>query len=308
MSGDPLSNQKPMHWKGDAEVLEDLQKKLRWSLAMETPRKSFECSIRLLDAGKSPAKVVWAVRDQAGISLPEAKQLVESAPVNIPLPFSTPICDDKIQSTVRDAEWALHLAGARVETPPTSEWTVLPFEQDFMSLFPRLELLPNWKTIAQVYAGPREGFHRIWMLPPSAPSWETQNPLWEGERPVGARGIEEALRGDHSPQSYTDASVLIRVFGMVGSGWNEQEWNSHQIVSQPTDENWSWIQGEVRSDADLQPSVEIETSGNAIVTFFSVTRLNEVRLIRHRDRYRPGSYHPESEVLLCATGGQGYVY
>ena len=307
MSAESSSNPAETRWSGDAAEIKDLEDNLRWSLAMETPRKAPECTITLIDAGRNPAKVIWTVRDQAGISLAAAKQLVQSAPVKIPLPFEKKFSED-IVYTVRDAQHALSSEGAVVDIPPIEEWTVVPFEQDFMSLFPRLELDPDVQMIAQIFAGLREGFHRIWMLPSDAPPWESQDQLLEGLLPVGNCGIEDALRGDRSLLSFMEASVLIRVFDMLGTGWNQDEWASHVIVGNPTDENWLWIQEEVLFDDDLQPSVEVTKEGGVTVTFFSVTRLNQVQLVRHRDHYPPGSYHPKSEMLTCATGGLGYVH
>jgi ribosomal protein L7/L12 len=307
MSNGSQSSNSELQWRGDATETEQLQRDLRYSLATKTPAKCRERSITLVDAGKTPVKVIWAVRDHFGLSLADAKRLVLSSPVKIPLPEKRS-SRDEVDWTIRDAEWALNAAGAKVETPSAEEWTVMPFQKEFMSLVPRLELDVSFTLIAQIFAGPRDGFSRICMLMPSAPPWESQSQLWEGHWPIGACGIEDALRGDRSPQSYLAASILIRVFGEKGNGWNGQEWTSHSIVASPTDKDWVWVQDEVRCDADMQPRVEISKEGNVLVTFFSVTGLEWVRLVRHRDHYLPGSYRPESDLTVCATGGLGYVY
>lgn len=308
MSEEPSSDQTEMYWRGDANAMQELRQQLWPLMSIDVPVKRLNRFVHMLEVGKNPRKVIFVLRDIAAISLSDAKQIVQSAPVAIPLPISELKYEDEVRTALNEAVETLNLVGAKAEVPFEEEWNVFPFPLDFLALFPHLELLPGWELIAHTYSATGESDDSFWVMSPKATPWSEQTQLWRGERPVGFHGLENALGGDRSPQSYLEASILIRDTTGRGSERDEDAWYSHHLVGEPTEENWLWIQDEVFPHDDLQPSVAISNEGNVTVTFFTVSRLNKVRLVRHRDRYRSDSYCPVSDIFYCATGGQGYVH
>lgn len=308
MSDNSSRDQTEVHWKGDAADFQELRQQLWPLMSIETPVKRLKHHITLVDVGTNRRQVIFALRDLAAISLGAAKQLIGSVPVDIPLPISHLRLESDIEEAMNDGVRILQSIDAKAEIPFEQEWDVFPFPADVLAPFPHLQWLPGWQMIAHTYSATGGSGESYWIMPPDAPPWREQTQMWKGERAIGSREIKEALSGDRSPQSFLEASVLIRDMTGSGPGTDGGRWYSHDLVGAPTDENWLWIQEEVFCRDDLQPNVVISRDGSATVTFFTVSRLNQVRLVRHRDCYHPGSYSPECEMLCCATGGQGYVH
>ncbi|MEM9369129.1 MAG: hypothetical protein AAGD07_24370, partial [Planctomycetota bacterium] len=152
-------------------------------------------------------------------------------------------------------------------------------------------------------------FGRLWpWLISSRPSWQAQTDLWRGRRPKQQHSIAEAVTGDQSMSSFMQASMLIREVDSLNGSLAQPDWHSHRLISAPSDDDWTWIQHAVNATTDMLPSVTRSPDGTTDVTFYTVSRHLEVRLVRHQDLYAPGSYHPKSSLLVCATGGRGYIH
>lgn len=292
----------------ELSVLEQMQRELQPFLALGELKNQRERKVLLLESGQNKAAVIRSIRDICSLPLVEAKALVDSAPSQIPLRAYEIRAWDEVSDAIREDVWALEKAGAVLQVDPEDEWEISSYTPNFFTAFPALQLNPDWELVSQVYSGPDEHFGRIWAKPRSDTSWYEQPDLERGYPPRQRHSIAAALQGDGTPESYLQASVLIREVDSLNGCWKDTDWSSHSLISQPTDRDWSWGQTEVSADADFRPSLAISPSGAVVVKLFTESRHVEVRLMRHQDHYTARCYQPRSDFLLCASGGRGYVH
>lgn len=311
MSENPVSDLSEIVWSTTAKEVGALRDQLWPLLRPDTPPKPLEHWVLLTDCGPDKARVVWTLRDKLGLSLADAHKLASKGPVRIPVPAESNFDTEACLREIQNMGFELQQLGATVEKANEEEWHVFQYATEFLKLFPRLQLRPDWELVAQIYSGPQWGSRRIWTMPPGAPPCREQDQLLEGEPAVGAREFAEALIGDGSPQSYIEASVLMRELRDSGADphLNREGLSQETIISKPIAERaWKWELDDVTVSSDLEPCVVISKDGHATVTFFSECHYVNVRVMRHRDRYPLGSYVPTTETVRCADGGHGYVH
>lgn len=311
MSDEPATKRDEVVWRSTAAALRDLEEKLWPLIRMETPPKPLEPWVHLIHWGKEKSRVIWALRDKLGLSLAEAKDLVNSAPVRIPVPIARGVDTKSGHRELRNMAFELKMLGAAIEIADDEEWRKVEFDKKFLELFPGLGFRPGWELVAQIYAGPHWGSCRIFTMPPEAPPWREQTDLLDRESVAGAWEFAEALVGDGSPQSYLEASILIRRMRDVGADWHlsREGLSEHKIIGEPsTERTWKWELNDITADSDFEPCVVISKNGHATVTFFSECFYVNAVVMRHRDHYSPNHYVPKSESVRCADGGLGYVH
>ncbi|MEM1225424.1 MAG: hypothetical protein AAGJ40_06990 [Planctomycetota bacterium] len=295
-------------WKGDAREMQALRQELWERMSVDVPVKRLQHRVKLIDVGSERRSIIFELRDLAGISLGAARDLVESTPTDVFLSIEESAREDDVEATLNKAVERLEAVGARAEVPFEEEWSVSPMPDDVLGLFRDIELRSGWAWFAQTYSATGDSGMSDWLLPPNATPWQQQSQLLRGDRPVGACPMEEAITGNGSARSYLEASLLIRDTTGIELDGDAGAWYSHRLVGEPTDEDWVWSRDDVSPNSDLSPSVTMTESGDVTVRFYTVTRLNLVRLVRHCDCYRPGTYCPKTEAVVCATGGRGYVH
>jgi hypothetical protein len=140
--------------------------------------------------------------------------------------------------------------------------------------------------------------------------------------PYALPNFIEAFDGDRSPQSFFEASVLIRELEELGAMWHGGGWSTHMVldadpfvlqgktqgrvnkeINTPT-EDWTWLSGKPN---DWRPRVEIQGK-ESLVRFYSFSGLGQEVIYEHLDRYSQGNYVPERSVTEVAHGAGGYIF
>lgn len=179
--------------------------------------------------------------------------------------------------------------------------------------FPALALDPRWELRAYQFRKERHGNGVVWAVPSGSPVLTAEAcPTIEGSRmgtprPPGALDSPMlAIRGDGSPESYLQASLLFRElaeFGSLGQGVN---WGYHAVVDALPPARagaWRWIKAR---PADWRPTVEVLESGAAVVFYTTAARGQEA-IFMHSDWFAPETYLPDARQTIIAAGGAGYL-
>jgi len=169
----------------------------------------------------------------------------------------------------------------------------------------------------------------VWAMPADAEFPEPkdcptlENHLLKAPKPFEALDdVMEAIEGDGTPWSYLAASLLRREFSDFGAIWHGTNWALHFVhdedpwmadppkpdeppLDRPTTKaaEWTWL-----GDApkDWRPQVKVEKD-RVTVTFYTYCGLEQQRLYRHTDTYRPGKLRAKVEEKVIAEGGPGYM-
>jgi hypothetical protein len=140
------------------------------------------------------------------------------------------------------------------------------------------------------------------------------------------RDIMSYIRGDKSPDSYIEASLLSREYPEISAFWHGIEWDTHSIIDDDRilqkDENnknifskfpdiselnspdWKWTEGK---PLHYDPVV-IFGNDTVQVQFYTYSGRHPQKIVRHTDVYTNNSYKPISEDIILATGKYGYQF
>lgn len=206
--------------------------------------------------------------------------------------------------------------------PRGAGWVLCPFDLPaVLALLPGLSVREGFRVLAYAYRQGGNGNGVVWaqpsyLAPPS--SQFTPDSLFSPPRPPGAVPLLEALTGDGAPRTLLYASLLARELADFAARWHGISWGSHQILDALPPSPWSWQHklsahwpafsaGAVQT-FDLRPRAVVHPDGSAVVSLLTISQLGTERLLEHTDTYRAGSYRPNTESRVVATGGPGYVH
>jgi len=210
-------------------------------------------------------------------------------------------------------------------------WSRSPLNpSQLVSLFRPLQLNPKYQLKAYQFKEEQgNGNAFVWAMPKQA-----EFPLPEDcpvvlthflqppKPPEALDDYMEAINGDGSPASYLAASLLGRELREFGALWHGMNWTTHVVLDAdpwknppPEEENPLFPidrpQDDARSFQWKEPRPQnwqpvIETSPDSVkVTFYTFSPLDQQRIYRHVDYYRPGSYRftSLSKIIAEAEGG-----
>ncbi|MCA1917453.1 hypothetical protein [Methanospirillum hungatei] len=143
--------------------------------------------------------------------------------------------------------------------------------------------------------------------------------------PLGDLEILNYISGDKSYESYLETSILNKMIPNHTSVFDRNTWSTHIILNDQmvADANrdrgssfevplidelksskWNWT-GDYPERFD---PVIYSQNESIIVQFYTYSGLNDQKIVKYTDIYPNGSYIPESEEFLIASGGGGYYY
>lgn len=231
--------------------------------------------------------------------------------------------------------------------PKDGRWHPMPLDPArIVGAFDRLRIAPGWALRGYAVSDGHGGRGVVWAVPAKDPAVAPESCLRDGlPRPPGAAGFLEALRGDGTPASYLQLSLLTRQLMELGAFWHSLVWTGqHLVMVEPADwrrrtvytwfdrdnreqeeVRWEWIsipRGGPGPDPSAPPlgwqfhgewprewRPEVRVTADAVqVRFYVYDRQGFERLIRFVDTYHPPSLVPETREELIATGGRGIVY
>lgn len=249
-----------------------------WMRGPELPRSDGGVPpLRLDAAGPNRLEVVRLVWRAVGGSISDARDLVDRAP--IALPVAEPALAD-----------ALRAVGATVTAHRATRFAdVVDVDPALFGVLRHLRRREGHALRARVFASSGGSHADLWAEGP------------DGVRlPVGA-----ALVGDGAPESWLEASLLLRELGDFAAQWHGISWRAHELVDRPGPGEWTWGSEE---RLDLRPRVWRRDDGSVEVTLCTSCGLGGERLTAFVDRYEPPSMEPTTHEVPLARGGGGYVF
>lgn len=130
--------------------------------------------------------------------------------------------------------------------------------------------------------------------------------------PEGAdRSVMNDIRGDDSPASYIQASLLRRELDEFGRYWHNLDWSLEVITGRdPLAEKspeeaalWKW---EREPPQDWTPRVEMNAT-HARVTFYTQSEFGSQPIRLHKDVYQRGNYSGTPGSVVLAWGPTGSI-
>jgi len=148
---------------------------------------------------------------------------------------------------------------------------------------------------------------------------------FEVPRPPGSLAhFMEAFEGDRSPESFFEASIVLRELNELGAFWHGISWGRHKIIDADPftlqeedevipsksllpkkDEDWEWPSGK---PSEWRPCVEVFDDGRAVVRFYTYSALGSKTVYLHTDTYSSRDYVPERSKETIGRGPTGYVF
>ena len=188
--------------------------------------------------------------------------------------------------------------------------------------FKALRLKPGYLLRAYQFHQGGNGNGVVWAMPvdadfpdPDKCPWLTGRFLSPPRPPSALDNFMDAIDGDGTPLSYVSASILMRELHEFGAIWHGSSWGTHYIfgadpwagvkpvITDPANA-WKWNEPKPGS---WRPHV-LSGDGLNTVVFFTYTGLEQARITRHTDTFKPGSYAPTTQTATLATGPGGYIH
>lgn len=237
-----------------------------------------------------------------------------------------PITAARVAELRQQADQLMHLT----EELPDG-WSKSPLEPArLLEVFRPLRVREGFVLRAYQFYEEGNGNGVVWALPETAdfpapadcPILE--NHLLKAPKPFDALDdVMEAIEGDSSPWSYFAASMLRRQFSELGALWHGTNWSVHCVLDEdpwkagdlsenesPLDapnsnrDDWTWHE---EPPQDWRPQVRVEED-RVVVSFYTYCGLEQQRLIRHTDIYRPGKYRARVLERTIAEGPPVFVF
>lgn len=137
--------------------------------------------------------------------------------------------------------------------------------------------------------------------------------------------VAEAIKGDNSPWSYLQASILVRELQEFGAMWHGVTWGTHWLlganpltmhrkkevgttsslpdgIGRPS--QWRWLKPKPRL---WQPQV-VQSDSIARVLFHTYSGYDRQTIYRHQDEYQTGSYCYKEKQSILARGPGGFIF
>ncbi len=179
-----------------------------------------------------------------------------------------------------------------------------------LSVFRWLKLEPGFELRAYHYHSRGNANSVVYAMPADSPipppeeCVRDHGKFLEPPVPPGGVAARSVIRASGSCWSYMQGSLFFRELMEFGARWHGCWWTSHVVIgARPEGSRWAWVQPEPPC---WLPEATVEADC-ATVTFFTVTRLEREKCVRHRDRYEHGMLVAMDRDEM-ATGGPGYVY
>jgi len=192
-----------------------------------------------------------------------------------------------------------------------------------LAAFPSLRLKPGLALRAYIYRESIGGNGVIWAMPESEPFPEPngcpreRDGFLDPPRPPGAAEVADAIEGDGSPGSYLEASLFLREAKEFGAWWHGLDWHTHEILfsdpwAQPSRGgepfadrgHWDWLAPE---PTEWRPTVW-STGDMVRVTLHTRSACGQQAICAYEDTYRVGSYRPDTNRSVVASGPMGYIF
>ncbi|HEY3324982.1 MAG TPA: hypothetical protein VGP72_31300 [Planctomycetota bacterium] len=190
-------------------------------------------------------------------------------------------------------------------------WNTASFDPNrLLATCKHIRLKPGMKLIAYQFRACSNGNGLVLALPA-----ERQIPspvsLGDGLLPRRLpkwmdRCIAHHIEGDGSPESYFEASILIRELSELGAVWHGCSWSEHAVVLSDEDVpafKWEWRHAR---PADWRPAFQRNASGTSI-SFWTYTGYERERVIRFEDQFTD-QYDFATEAGAVAEGPGGYIH
>ena len=199
---------------------------------------------------------------------------------------------------------------------PPEGWSRSPADpMRVLAVFQHLHLEPGWVLRAYQYIAGFNGNGVVWAMPADAP-FPVPAAGDDTPHPPGALHFTRVLLGDGTPDSYLQASLLVRELGEFGARWHGVEWPTHRVLDAnpllessqgrsefpgptPAPEAWRWEEPRPERWA---PLVQMWTD-EVLVTLHTFSPLGVEAVYRHVDRYhRAAGYRFTTQRTCLATG------
>ena len=204
--------------------------------------------------------------------------------------------------------------------------------ESLLEAFPMLRLRSGFELLVYTYCEMMGSHSQVVAVGKDHALISTALRVSEGERMEwppdlkdGVISPMEAVEGDGTPLSYLSASILMREFREIGAFWHGIVWDTYAVLA-PTVCCLGGGCAESQQDIELQellarlewagpcqdlqhlaPSVCVRPD-SVLVTLHVYTELNGEQVLRQRDTYLSGSYHPTRQEDTVATGGHGFNF
>jgi hypothetical protein len=187
--------------------------------------------------------------------------------------------------------------------------------EQVVSVFPHLRLRDGFRLVTILTRQSSGGNGWTFALPeraspPSQKMVEAEDRFPPSKPRDSLPSFMEGIEGDGTLRSFIEAAILGRELAELGAWWHGISWRTHTLLAGNDDPGslsgtWKW-NGErpeswnpvVRRDGSIVEAV-----------FWTASALGRERIVRHTDRFEPGSLCPvQVAETTIATGSGGFTF